>query len=219
MARRIENRKAALLRVIRCQLECLVGRCLLAALSPALACFRRSRLLCFGCLCRWICGAGCAPWRCPGACAGARWRGSPWPWRLVCAGRWRLLSGRFGRALAVASRSVRGGSRVSARCVSSVGSLRSGVSCCCSAVELRCGLSVSRPGAIRFRLCQVWRCCGSFCVVDWRPLLGFFGLSLVPRRVRYRGPSLSVLLAAACVVDEVSASMNCTKRSQKSGSY
>ena len=73
--------------------------------------------------------------------------------------------------------------------------------------------------AIRFRLCQVRRCCGSFCVVDWRPLLGFFGLSLVPRRVRYRGPSLSVLLAAACVVDEVSASMNCTKRSQKSGSY
>jgi hypothetical protein len=36
MAQRIENRKAALLRVIRCQLQRLVGRCLLAALSPAL---------------------------------------------------------------------------------------------------------------------------------------------------------------------------------------
>jgi len=43
----------------------------------------------------WFCCGGCPPWRCPDACSGARWRGSPWSWRLVCAVRWRRLSGRF----------------------------------------------------------------------------------------------------------------------------
>ena len=102
----------------RCAVALWCGLCLLAALSLALAFFRRSRVLCVGCLCLWFCCAGCPPWRCPGACSGARWRGSPWSWRLVCAVRWRRLSGRFGvRLLSLRVRSA-------AVCVSRRGAFR-----------------------------------------------------------------------------------------------
>lgn len=80
-------------RVVR--LRCGVGsvsllRCLLCLLSIGGLVSCASGVSVF-----WFCCGGCPPWRCPGACSGARWRGSPWSWRLVCAVRWRRLSGRF----------------------------------------------------------------------------------------------------------------------------
>ena len=104
----------------------------------------------------WFCCGGCPPWRCPGACPGARWCGSSWPWRLVCAVRCRRLSGRFGVPFAVASCSVCGGLRVSARCVSSVGSVRSGVSLPLSGggIAVRSERLLSRP--LLSSLCAGW---------------------------------------------------------------
>jgi hypothetical protein len=150
---------------------------------------------------RWSCAAGCPPRGLFGSCPGARRCASPVTFgvglcRSLASSVWSLRC-----AFAVASCSARSGLRFVARCVSSVGSVRSVVSLPLMAVELRCGLSVSCPGPAVFPLCGVERCCGSFCVVDWRPLLGFFGAARVPQRVRFRGLSLSVLLAAAGVVD------------------
>ena len=123
---------------------------------------------------RWSCAAGCPPRGLFGSCPGARRCASPVTFgvglcRALASSVWSLRC-----AFAVASCSARSGLRFVARCISSVGSVRSVVSLPLMAVELRCGLSVSCPGPAVFPLCGVERCCGSFCVVDWRPLLGFF---------------------------------------------
>jgi hypothetical protein len=128
----------------RCAVALWCGLCLLAALSLALAFFRRSRVLCVGCLCLWFAAGvlrGGVLVRVPalvGALAVALAVGLC---RALASSVWSLRC-----PFAVASCSVCGGLRVSARCVSSVGSVRSGVSLPLSGGGIAVRLSVSCPG-------------------------------------------------------------------------
>jgi len=159
-----------------------------AALFLALACFRRSRVLCVGCLCRWFCCAGCHP------CAVSWCVSRRSLVRLAVAlavGLCRVLASSVWSLrcpFAVASCSVCGGLRVSARCVSSVGSVRSGVSLPLSGggIAVRSERLLSRP--LLSSLCAGWsgvavafvswtgdRCWGSLGRPEYRGGFGFAG--------------------------------------------
>ena len=144
---------------------------------------------------RWSCAAGCPPRGLFGSCPGARRCASPVTFgvglcRALASSVWSLRC-----AFAVASCSARSGLRFVARCVSSVGSVRSVVSLPLMAVELRCGLSVSCPAPVA-SLCAgrrgvavafvSWigdRCWGSLGRPEYRSGFGFAGS---PSPIRWR---------------------------------
>jgi hypothetical protein len=185
----------------RCAVALWCGLCLLAALSLVLAFFRRSRVLCVGCLCLLVllrrvssvAVSWCVFRRSLARLAVVLAVGLC---RALASSVWSLLC-----PFAVASCSVCCGLRVSARCVSSVGSVRSGVSLPLSGggIAVRSERLLSRP--LLSSLCAGWsgvavafvswagdRCGGSLGRREYCSGFGFAG-------------SLSVLLAAAGVVE------------------